>query len=339
MFSLQNRKAALCPDFSQTHHRKIRRCTDAAVSSEESGIAAAGQNSSPGGICFKTCFPSAAMGTVCAGSLITAQILACGLIAVQSVIGQKFPFRTYESVLLRVIGKTVFLRCIWELYCRDISRNPQQLQAAMHRAGVIASVQSNPFHGNPGLYLSFQMSQNQKAFSLIGRTDVYPCDNSMLAVHSGLHQIAHATFCSVVDIAAIRIACAGGASFCDLLYGRLSESRLCGKLLVQPIQIALHAVLDFNLHIDPTRTGDVCRKIAAVRRQGLPIHKATFDTVPYNFLKYLLKQVALLPLPHARFAECGVIRYRFVQFKATKPTIRKIQSHFLHQSALRFDSI
>ena len=82
---------------------------------EEGGIAAAGQNSSPGGICFKTCFSSAATGTVCAGSLITAQILACGLIAIQSVIGQKFPFRTYESVLLRVIGKTVFLRCIWEI--------------------------------------------------------------------------------------------------------------------------------------------------------------------------------------------------------------------------------
>ena len=37
MFSLQNGEATLCPDFSQTHHRKIRRCTDAAVSSEESG--------------------------------------------------------------------------------------------------------------------------------------------------------------------------------------------------------------------------------------------------------------------------------------------------------------
>ena len=107
MFSLQNRKAALCPDFSQTHHRKIRRCTDAAVSSEESGIAAAGQNSSPGGICFKTCFPSAAMGTVCAGSLITAQILACGLIAVQSVIGQKFPFRTYETIPSAKTGSCV----------------------------------------------------------------------------------------------------------------------------------------------------------------------------------------------------------------------------------------
>ena len=199
MFSLQNGEAAFCPDFSQTHHSEIRGCTDAAVPSEESGIAAAGQNSSPGGICFKTCFSSAATGTVCAGSLITAQILACGLIAIQSVIGQKFPFRTYESVLLRVIGKTVFLRCIWELYCRDISRNPQQLQAAMHCAGVISPVQCNPFHGNPGLYLSFQMPQNQQAFSLVGRTDVYPCDNSMLAVHSGLHQIAYATFRSVVD--------------------------------------------------------------------------------------------------------------------------------------------
>ena len=136
------------------------------------------------------------MGTVCAGSLITVQILACGLIAIQSVIGQKFPFRTYESVFLWVIGKTVFLRCIWELYCRDISRNPQQLQAAMHRAGVIASVQCNPFHGNPGLYLSFQMPQNQQAFSLVGRTDVYPCDNSMLAIHSGLHHDRISAACS-----------------------------------------------------------------------------------------------------------------------------------------------
>ena len=66
-------------------------------------------------------------------------------------------------------------------------------------------------------YLSFQMPQNQQAFSLVGRTDIYPCNNSMLAIYCGFHQIAHATFRSVVDIAAIRIACTGGASFCGLL--------------------------------------------------------------------------------------------------------------------------
>ena len=56
MFSFQNRETSFCSEFSRAHHIKIHRCTDATVSSEESIIAAAIQNSSPGRICFKTCF-------------------------------------------------------------------------------------------------------------------------------------------------------------------------------------------------------------------------------------------------------------------------------------------
>lgn len=61
------------------------------------------------------------------------------------------------------------------------------------------------------------MPQNQQAFSWISGTDVYPCNNSMLAIHCGFNQIAHTTFRSVVNIAVIRIDCAGGMSSCDIL--------------------------------------------------------------------------------------------------------------------------
>ena len=39
-----------------------------------------------------------------------------------------------------------------------------------------------------------------------------------------------------------------------------------------------------------------------------------------NSLKLLLIQVALLPLPYVRFAECGAI-YLFLLFSAAKPTL------------------
>lgn len=151
--------------------------------------------------------------------------------------------------------------------------------------------------------------------------------------------IAHTTFRSVVDITAIQIAPANDTSSCDLLNGQLSESQLCGKLLIQSIQIAMHVLLDFTLRIDPVRMGNICWRVVAVCRQGFSTHKAAFDTSSYNFLKHLLNQVALLPLPHAHFTKCGVIWYRFMQFKAANPTIPKTQTHFINLSAFRFDPI
>ena len=62
MFSLQNRKAALCPDFSQPHHGIKRRRSHTLVPSVKRRITAAGQDPAPNAGLVKT---RRAVGTMC----------------------------------------------------------------------------------------------------------------------------------------------------------------------------------------------------------------------------------------------------------------------------------
>lgn len=55
-YSLQNSEAAFCQIFRKRILGQMCRSTGTAVTSGESGIAVAGQDSSLGRICFKTCF-------------------------------------------------------------------------------------------------------------------------------------------------------------------------------------------------------------------------------------------------------------------------------------------
>ena len=59
------------------------------------------------------------------------------------------------------------------------------------------------------------MQQNQNAFFLIFRENIYSLNDPMLTIYHCFHEISYTTFASVVDITAPRIWCAGCNLFCD----------------------------------------------------------------------------------------------------------------------------
>ena len=116
--------------------------------------------------------------------LVTAQILSGGFVAVQPMVCKRHSFWTNKCVSLQVVSKAVLFRGIGELDCRNISSNPQQFQAAVNRAGLIAAVQSNVSHGNTKLYLLLQMAQNLNTLLLICAIHINSGHNTVFAIHS-----------------------------------------------------------------------------------------------------------------------------------------------------------
>ena len=73
----------------------------------------------------------------------------------------------------------------------------------------------------------------------------------MFAVHSCFHQIPNAALVAIVDIAAVWICLAGGATFPCYSRWRFFEPQLIGKSFIQGIEIALHTLFHFYFYIDP----------------------------------------------------------------------------------------
>ena len=156
----------------------------------------------------------------------------------------------------------------------------------------------------------------------------------MFTVHSCFHQIPNAAFAAVIDIDAVWICLAGGASLLCNSGWRLFEPRLVGKLFIQGVKITLHTLFNFDFYIDPAFSGYVGWNVASVRSHGFSVDKTASYALFDNLIESFLKESALLPFSRPDFAECRVIRDGVIQFKSTEPAIGNIEPNFLYQPPL-----
>ena len=221
VFPLEYRKTALSPDLSQTHHSEIFWGSDTLVTTVECWVATAGQNPPADTGSVEARFSSRTILTVPAVCLIATKIFPGGFVAVQSMITQRFPLGTEETILFRAITETIFLRTVGKVDAWNIPFNLQEFQSSVHRPGVVPPIQRQPAHAQPGaIVLFFQMSKDNQAFLFVGRVYVHTGNDAMLAIHGCLRQIPNAAFDSMMDISCLWIGHAGGSGLGHLALQR-----------------------------------------------------------------------------------------------------------------------